>query len=104
MGCGCKGGKTTNLEKGKINSDGELTLKGKLLKIPTIIILTILMTIMSPIIMIIIWVFAMKSVLGFDNDLAKMLLLKYKKNVDLDDELEEINPDDYELDNVEIIK
>ena len=108
MGCGCKGDKVSpQIENEKTS---ELTLTGKLLKIPTIVLLSILIIFLSPILLIISWYIAFRAVFS-DNFNIVNFILKYFKNLSsnkgFDEEEfdeEEFNEDDYEIVGVDVIK
>lgn len=107
MGCGCKGGNTKNSKNTtKIETEKvELNLVGVLLKIPMAILVSIFFIIVSPLILVLIWYLAISSVFGKDSNVINLMLFKFKKkNNEIIDNDEELNPDDYELMDVDIIK
>tara|TARA_R110000772_G_C13135555_1_gene423377 strand:- start:83 stop:400 length:318 start_codon:yes stop_codon:yes gene_type:complete len=105
MGCGCK---DDNKSPDLLNQEtGELNIKGKLLKLPTALAVTLGIIIISPFLLIMIWFIAIKSVFGKDSNIIDMMLMKFQNKKDIDEpeeELGEFNEDDYEIVNVDIIK
>jgi len=100
MSC-CKN-KTTKL----IKETPKLTVKYISKKIASIILVGILLLILTPLMVIMIWYLGMKMIIGTDSDYIGMINEKYGffKNKEEPIEEEEINPDDYELLGVEVIK
>jgi flagellar basal body-associated protein FliL len=98
MGCGCKD-KTV-----KSKEPQELTAKFVIKKIVAIILVFALVVVLTPLIVIMIWFLAIKMLAGIDdNYLAKVAkYLNFKK--ERKEIEEEINPDDYELLDVDIIE
>jgi hypothetical protein len=103
MGCGCK---DDNLSSDLVNQDEiELNKKGNFLKIPTIIFLTLITILLSPLLIFVIWYVAISSVIADDFKLVDILLLKrFKKEVKEEDNKDDFNEDDYEIVGVDIIK
>lgn len=107
MGCGCKGGKVS--PKNINQETGELNLRGKLLKVPLALSLTLFLVVLSPFILVMIWYLAFTSVLGKDQNLINLMLGRFIKKpketsyID-EDEDEEFNEEDYEIVGVDIIK
>lgn len=105
MGCGCKGDKKVSPDL--LNQEtGELNIKGKLLKIPTALLVTLGLIIISPFLLIMIWVIAIKSVFGKNSNIIDMMLMNFKnkKGKNEPEEIIDFNEDDYEMVNVDIIK
>tara|TARA_R110000796_G_scaffold219934_1_gene336019 strand:+ start:42823 stop:43134 length:312 start_codon:yes stop_codon:yes gene_type:complete len=102
MGCGCKGDKISpqieNEEKSKSS------LASKLLKIPIIILLSILIIVLSPILLIISWYIAFRAVFS-DNFNIVNFILKYFKKAPPNEEFseDELDDDDYEIVGVDVI-
>jgi len=103
MGCGCKAKSNKELVNEKT---GELNIKGKLIKLPTAIIVTVLLIILSPFLLLFVWYLAMRSVFDNNANLVNAMLLKYNKfkSEPENDEDEEFNPSEYELVDVDKIK
>jgi len=106
MGCGCKGEK---ISPEMINQGtGELNLKGKLLKLPLALLMTLLIVVISPIILVIVWYMAINSVFGKDRNVIDLLLFKnFKKKpeeITNTEEEDDFNEDDYEMVGIDIIK
>ena len=103
MGCGCKG--ESPIKKEHQDENGELNLIGKLLRIPTGILLTILYIMISPFLLVYIWWLAMQYVFG--NKAILFAFLKYfqkNKYEEPDFDSEGFNEEDYELMDVDIVK
>jgi len=103
MGCGCKG---DNISSDAINKETtDLNLMSKLLKIPTIIFLTLLILIMSPILIVVVWYVAITSVFSDNFNLIDILLLRFNKNKQVTEtEEDDFEEDDYEMVDIDIIK
>lgn len=107
MGCGCKGDNNLNTEEIK-NSD--LSLQGKLLKIPTVIIMTLIFMIISPFLLLVVWYLSIRAIYGKDSNLVNVLLGRFTKRNNDKNEVEDIdngddfNEEDYEIIGVDIIK
>jgi hypothetical protein len=105
MGCGCKGDKKVSPDL--LNKEtGELNIKGKLLKIPTALAVTLGIILISPLLLIFIWVIAIKSVFGKSSNIINMMLGRFqnkKESIEPEDEVD-FDEDAYEMINVDIIK
>lgn len=104
MGCGCKGDISTGMLPKK--ETGELNLTGKILRIPTAILLTVIYVILSPFLLLYIWYKAMQYTFGNKAVIFAFLKSFQKKRYerpDFDDD-EEFNEEDYELMDVDIVK
>jgi hypothetical protein len=103
MGCNCKDDNPS-----KVNQEtGELNLMGNLLKVPSAIGMTLLIMLLSPFLIILIWVIAMRSAFGKDSNIINMLLFKFQKKEPINEEVDDsdFNEDDYEIvGDIEIIK
>jgi hypothetical protein len=103
MGCGCKDDSLNKL----VNHEdtGDLNITGKLLRIPTGILLTLIYVVISPFLLVYIWWLAMKYVFG-NKAILFSFLKKFQKEryerPDMDDE--DFNEDNYELMDVDIVK
>ena len=97
MGCNCK----DKSAKGENETENKLPL---FTKIVNIISISLVMIILSPVIFIIIWVMGINSAVGGTyNPLIEIAkLLSGRK--DKDEISEDLDPDDYELLDVEVIK
>lgn len=89
MGCKCKDSNKTPLNLID-KENGNLNIKGKIMKIPLTIILTIGMLIFSPFLLIFIWVVALKSIFGDKVNIVNMMLGKFKSSVS-ENEITELN-------------
>lgn len=92
MSCGCKGKKK-----------GTTEIKTPL-KIGNAIITTILLVILSPILLIVIWVVIINSSIEGNSDPLSYIIKRFNKDVDEEEESEEFDPNEYELVDVEVIK
>lgn len=101
-GCGCK-------TKTIIRNGESVTVEDKPNTIKLIIsgfLLSLLVTILLPVIWVILLVMVWKSLFGTGLDLSA-LMIKFMgkgKKVDKDDDISGLNPEDYELVNVDTIK
>ena len=104
MGCNCKNDTITSIDGVEVKNDGPSIF----IKILKAIIFTIVLTILSPVILIIVWVYGINSAFNGDIDMLSKIIKIYKSkqnkieeegNIDLDD----YNSDDYELVDVEEI-
>lgn len=103
MGCGCKKGSIGEVES--IENNNKLTLTN----IVESISLLILLVILTPLILILIWVIGVNSILNRDFKILGPLFKKYiesrkKDGEEMDEYINEDNMDEYELENVDIIK
>lgn len=107
MGCGCKG-KSSKLPKEPIEKTPTYYFK----RIVSVILVSMILLILTPVIVIMIWYLGLKMIIGTDGDYIGMLVEKYSnlknrsrdlEKVDKEEETE-FNPDDYELLDVEVIK
>ena len=99
MGCGCK---DDNIKE--VSEKGPINIKSVLKKLISGILLLSLVVILSPIILVMIWYFAVKIILGSDENVINSLVNKFTKDKDVEEENEELNNDEYELMDVDIIK
>ena len=108
MGCGCKGDKKSPQIDYKENEENEeFNLVGKLLKIPTILLLSVLIIVISPLLLIMCWYIAFRAVFSDNFNILNFLLKNYKRlSPNLEEEFDEddYNEDDYEMVGVEVIK
>jgi len=107
MGCGCKDKGGNKLSPDLLNKEtGELNVKGKLLKIPTALLVTLGIILISPLLLIFIWVIAIKTVFGKSSNIVNMMLGRFqnkKESVEPDDDVD-FDEDTYEMINIDIIK
>ena len=106
MGCGCKGDK---ISPANIKENGELNLRGKLLKLPIALAITLLIVVISPLLLVVIWYMAVSSVFGKHQNVIDLLLLKkFRKNSEeipyMEEDEDDFNEEDYEIVGVDIIK
>lgn len=105
MGCGCKG-KTSKLVKEPVEKTPTYYFK----RIASVILVSMILLILTPVIVIMIWYLGFKMIIGTDADYIGMLVEKYSKfknrneYLEKEEEVTEFNPDDYELLDVEVIK
>lgn len=102
MGCGCKG--DNNSLKNIDEEKNELNLIGKILKIPTALLVTLIIVIISPFLIVYVWYIAIRSIYGKDSNIVNGILGRFNKKDKVDEEVE-INEDEYDyvLENVDII-
>jgi hypothetical protein len=105
MGCGCK---TKSNEKVVNSKTGELNWKGKLIKLPIAIIITLLLVVLSPFLLLVIWYLAMVSIFEHDAKIIQTLLFKYNNfklnNEDDEENQNDFDPSEYELMDVDKVK
>ena len=101
MGCRCKD--NSNKEIRVEVKSGNLNLKDKLLKVVAATALTVVFTILSPILLCYIWYISMSSIFGEDTTLLKALLKRFKKDKEQEFD-EEFTESEYEIEGLEVIK
>jgi len=105
MGCGCKENKT--IESLPIDDKSKLTLS----RIFDVIVMVIFLTILTPFLLVFIWVIGIGGIINRDFNLMGYMMNKYmtyvnsRKNEDYKvDELFEVNKSEYELMDVDVIQ
>ena len=106
MGCGCKRGEIT---PDMINKKtGGLNLKGKLIRLPLALLMTLLIMVLSPFLLLMIWFIAVKSVFGKHQNVVDLMLSNFikkpKEISNVEEDEDDFNEEDYEIVGVDIIK
>jgi len=99
MGCGCKDNNVN-----EIIEKGPITFKSVLNKSISTIMWVLLLTILTPFIVILIWYYVIGSVYGGNINTLNLLLKYIKDKKDNTEEIEDDEEVDYELMDVDVIK
>jgi hypothetical protein len=99
MGCNCKNDTITSIDGVEVKNDGP----SMFIKILKAIIFTIVLTILSPVILIIVWIYGISSAFNGDIDMVSKIIKVYKSKQNKIEEEENIDLDDYNSDNYELV-
>jgi hypothetical protein len=91
MGCNCKNDTITSIDGVEVKNDGP----SMFIKILKAIIFTIVLTILSPVILIIVWIYGISSAFNGDIDMVSKIIKVYKSKQNKIEEEENIDLDDY---------